>query len=362
MKTTVIRYGLLVVAAALGILLPGRLLAEKLVLDTPDWLAATKLSGDFRLRQQWDDVTDKDTRSRQRIRLRLNATTQINDRLEVGFGLATGGDDPRSSNETLDNNFETPDIRLNYAYAEFRPMKGLAIWGGKYKGIKYAFWRPTDLLWDSDITPEGVGVEFKSDLLFAYGGWLVIDENSAGSDPGMGYIQAGLKVPLGENAHLKAAGTAYLPGSLQGAVMEHSSGSNTTNEESGLAYDFTVYQGTVELGGRDIIGLDKAALVGDYAVNTDPDNDNIAWDCGITLSKSRFSLKYVYRYLERDAFLDVTPDSDAFGGQTGVEGHELELAYKITEKVSASVDLYAMTEIDGDIDRNIAQLDLTIKF
>jgi len=67
---------------------------------------------------------------------------------EVGFGLATGGDDPRSTNQTLEAAFSTPDLRLDYAYALFRPVKEILFWGGKYSGIKKALWRPTDLLWE----------------------------------------------------------------------------------------------------------------------------------------------------------------------------------------------------------------------
>ena len=63
-------------------------------------------------------------RDRARIRFRLGAETKVNDQTKVLFGLATGGTDPRSTNQTLENSFELKDIRLDYVYAEYAPLAG----------------------------------------------------------------------------------------------------------------------------------------------------------------------------------------------------------------------------------------------
>ena len=336
--------------------------AETVQVEIPDWIANTKIYGDIRLRQQWDMVDGKDDRSRQRIRFRINGENEIGDRLKIGYGLATGGTDPRSTNQTLDNNFETPDIRLNNAYVEFAVLDSLRMWGGKYSGIKHAIWRPTDMLWDSDITPEGAGLRYKSDHVFANAGYLIVDENKNGSDPGMGYAQAGGIIKLSDSVKLKAASIWYIPSSVQGSVMDHSAGSNSTNEFGGLLYDFNVVEGSLELSAADFITLDKAALIADYAVNTDPDDDNIAWDAGFKFKKSFVSFKYNYRYIENDAFVDAYPDSDAYGGATGVKGHEAEVKFAVYENTSFNIDAYHLTEIDGNRDHDVIQFDLVVKF
>ena len=72
--------------------------------------------------------------------------------LTVGFGLASGGDDPRSTNQTFTDSFSHKGIRIDLAFAEYRPAPWLALIGGKFKN---PLWIPSDWLWDSDIRPEG---------------------------------------------------------------------------------------------------------------------------------------------------------------------------------------------------------------
>lgn len=77
----------------------------------PDWLHKFKLSGDLRLRYQRDD-RDADgqnfpERDRGRYRARLNVTAQVVEQIKVIIGLASGSDDPRSTNETFDGSFSS---------------------------------------------------------------------------------------------------------------------------------------------------------------------------------------------------------------------------------------------------------------
>ena len=104
-----------------------------------------KIKGDLRLRYQWEEKESKTDRHRGRFRLRMGVEAEVVENAKVKFGLASGGDDPRSTNQTLQNSFDTPDIRLDYAYAEYAPAKELKFFGGKFNN---PFWRPTDLLWD----------------------------------------------------------------------------------------------------------------------------------------------------------------------------------------------------------------------
>ncbi|MBD3263657.1 MAG: hypothetical protein GF375_00965, partial [Candidatus Omnitrophica bacterium] len=86
----------------------------------PSWIQNMKLKGDLRLRYQWEDKTDSEDRHRGRYRFRLGLHTKVNDKLSVAAGLATGGSDARSTNQTMDTSFSTPDIRLDYAFAEWQ--------------------------------------------------------------------------------------------------------------------------------------------------------------------------------------------------------------------------------------------------
>ena len=113
---------------------------EGLKQSLPSWVREMKLNGDFRLRYQYEKKKGSNTnsgntteRDRGRIRFRLGAETKVNDQTKVLFGLATGGTDPRSTNQTLENSFELKDIRLDYAYAQYAPFAWAAFLGGRMK-------------------------------------------------------------------------------------------------------------------------------------------------------------------------------------------------------------------------------------
>jgi hypothetical protein len=79
-----------------------------------DWTDRITLSGDFRYRYQNDDVdlAGVNSRNRQRIRARPAIEARLPANLKVGFGLATGSDDPVSSNQTLGGGGSSKDINL----------------------------------------------------------------------------------------------------------------------------------------------------------------------------------------------------------------------------------------------------------
>jgi polyhydroxyalkanoate synthesis regulator phasin len=128
--------------------------------SAPKWVQNIKVKGDLRTRYQWQKqetgtTTKADDRDRARIRVRVGMDAKVNDQVNIAAGLSTGGTDPRSTNQTLENFFQTPDIRLEYAYAQYLPFSWMAMSGGK---VKNPLWRPSSMLWDSDIYPDGASM------------------------------------------------------------------------------------------------------------------------------------------------------------------------------------------------------------
>ena len=182
-----------------------KLASVKKMSDKLKWAEKIKLKGDLRLRRQYDEsdpeMGDKSSRERYRYRLRLGAEGEVTDKVKVGLGLASGGDDPRSTNETLDDSFETKDIRLDYAFAEWKATDWLDVVGGKFKRKKY-LWNPSDLLWDGDINPEGVSAHLHTKNSFgtAYanvGHWILDELRDVSDDPTLTYAQLGHKFESG---------------------------------------------------------------------------------------------------------------------------------------------------------------------
>ena len=79
----------------------------------PSWTQKLKIKQDLRLRYQ-TEVRDSDVkhRHRARVRYRLGVISNPFKDVEIGFGLATGSSDPRSTNQTLGDNFSSKGINL----------------------------------------------------------------------------------------------------------------------------------------------------------------------------------------------------------------------------------------------------------
>lgn len=121
---------------------------------TPGWEDRIRLKGDFRYRHDTIDAEFADrNRHRQRIRARPAIEADVSDNLEVGFGLATGSDNPVSSNQTLGDGFSSKAINLDLAYFDWSTgVDGLHVVGGKFKNpLQRA--GGNGLIWDSDLRP-----------------------------------------------------------------------------------------------------------------------------------------------------------------------------------------------------------------
>jgi putative porin len=116
-------------------------------------------SGDLRLRAEptFGGPTDRSQdRFRERIRLRFNTEAALNDQLKGGFSFASGDlNDPISTNQTLGQYTTRKPIAIDRAYATYNPswFRPLTLTGGKFA---YP-WFNTELVWDKDLNPEGVG-------------------------------------------------------------------------------------------------------------------------------------------------------------------------------------------------------------
>ena len=229
----------------------------------PAWLHKFKFSGDLRLRYQHDDRDGEPERDRGRYRARLNVTAQVVEQIKVIFGLASGSDDPRSTNETFDGSFSSKGVHIDLAYAEYTPVEWAEILGGK---MKNPLWTPSDLLWDSDIRPEGGAGSLTYKLMpdmtvfFTVAGF-VLDEDSGGNDPFMIPVQGGIEAKLANRFDVKLALTYYEFIDVQNHVLDFSAESNTLTPDGVLQFDYNVFSVSGEVG----VGVYKNVSLGiDY--------------------------------------------------------------------------------------------------
>ena len=151
---------------------------------------------DLRVRYQTEDTDSSVSRVRNRIRFRLGGASKVSDLTTVSFGLASGSDDQRSTNQTLENSFQTPDIRLDYAFVSHDFTDQITGFAGKMKSPLY---RPSDMLWDSDINLDGYALTYQSSVYGADGfvtvGYLVLEELSDDIDDPFKFLNRLISTP-----------------------------------------------------------------------------------------------------------------------------------------------------------------------
>jgi polyhydroxyalkanoate synthesis regulator phasin len=356
--------------------------------SVPTWVQNIKLKGDLRTRYQWQKQktgtsTKANNRDRARIRFRLGMEAKVNDQVKVLAGLATGSADPRSTNQTLQDFFQTPDIRIDYAYAQYMPFSWLTLSGGK---VKNPLWKPSGLLWDSDIYPDGASMNMtwsaypKFDT-FLNTGFFVLDEASGyNADPVMWAIQPGFKWGVTDQADIKASFNYYGFNGLKGKLADHRSSPATntlaTDARGGYLYNYDCFGGSAEIGFKNPFGdqgifanLPYMAAMGDLIHNPDPGEDRTGWLIGGKIGYSKVSKPgnwqaiYTYRKLEKDAWLDVFPDSDFYGGATDVKGHEIKFNYGLLDNVTFGAGYYNTQRLSGDKRKeDLFQADIVFKF
>lgn len=362
----------------------------------PEWVRKMKLKGDLRVRYQYERRKNSDdARARGRVRYRLGIETDIAKDVKIGAGLASGGTDPRSTNQTFENSFETPDIRLDYAFGQWNFIKDGIVKDAKVIAGRFPFkdylWLATDMLWDGDITPTGGSFALNHDFSKNTGGFFntgiwVIDENDAvdRDDPYLTFYQGGVKFKEGM-FDAKAAGTYYAFNDLKGTCPNWSRATNTgivtSSSTTGactvgaLVFDYDSVGAAAEVGVAKLFGGlpfgidDRIAVFGDFIHNPDPQAENNGWSFGTTFGKSKlgtpgdWQMKYTRTILEEDSWPDFLPDSDRLGGRTNIQAHEVALEYLWKENVVLGIDFYNSDSLTGPSNpERLVQGDVNFKF
>ncbi len=332
------------------------------------WTDRIGIKGDFRYRYENIDEAGKDARNRNRVRARAAIIADVTDDVQVGLGIASGGDDPVSTNQTLGGGGSTKDIRMDLAYFQWSGLDNTKIVGGKFKNILYKPGKHS-LLWDGDWNPEGVGVSWAKGDFFAnvIGTWIESDSKKE-SESTYG-VQAGFKKNIGADAKL-TAGISYFDigtagkGSFYGDDDDFF-GNSFDPDTLTYLYDYeeleVVADLAFEVGGR------PANVFVDYVQNQDAGEFDTGYAMGFKLGSAdgTWSFGYTWEDLEADAVFGLFTDSDFGGGGTDARGHILKGSYTIEKNWTAGFT-YFINEVDLDAgnkhDYDRLQVDLAFKY
>jgi hypothetical protein len=345
----------------------------------PEWVTSFKFNGDVRLRYEGMHIDDAQVssgtqatdRNQYRYRLRFGVTAVMVERIEVGFRLGSGELDsasPLSLNQTFDNNASKKGIFIDQVYGKWTAIQSpdwtLSMAGGKMENPLTS----SDLLFDTDYTPEGADLQVTRRLndhheLKLTGGWFVLSEDAAlEHDP---YYLAGqvrweanwskaVKSSLGlawltlsgvENLdsanvpNINTGNTRVPPVSSSGVNTELAGNYNPIYADAAVTYKLAhvpLYHGDFPI-----------TVGGDYLHNPAVAQDNDGWSAMIRLGKAErkgtWDVSYTYRWLESDAWYEelvegdwsgfygvAAPELGAAAGQrsgTNIRGHKLKLEY-----------------------------------
>jgi hypothetical protein len=335
-----------------------------------DWAERIKWHGDFRYRFETidNDRTDED-RNRNRIRARIGVTAQVTDDVKAGVALASGSDDPVSSNQSLGGGGSTKGINLDMAFIDWSFAENLHLVAGKTKNPFYKVGK-NGLIWDGDYRPEGAHVSYDNGTFWAIAGYHFLESDNKGGDKDaeeMYGTQVGYKVAIADTMKVKV-GASYFYIPVEGSASFVDGDFFGNSSVGGMhEFDYETLELFAELNTK-IAGV-KTTFFADYVKNSDADEDTgfaLGFKLGKAKNKGDWQLGYTYEDLEADAVFAAFTDSDFGGGGTDVKGHKFNTAYAFSKNTSLSITYfdneYGEHTRSEELDFDRLQVDIKTKF
>ncbi len=163
--------------------------------------------------------------------------------------------------------------------------------GGKIENPFYKLGK-NELIWDSDLTPEGVALTYgmplgeQTTLNWAAGGFWV-NEESSGGDTSLWGIQGHLKHQIDKPTYILGGASMFCYGNIQGEESLADEWNDDGDEFFGntaapgdvYALDYDLFELFAEFG-TEVAKL-PVAVFGDYVRNTVADDEDTGWLVGV---------------------------------------------------------------------------------
>lgn len=365
----------------------------------PSLLSRLEWSGDFRGRLEnfWYDEDDfgidTQDRSRGRYRLRIGARARVNEVVTAGFRLASGENDHRSTNQSFgrEDDFGPDSIFFDQAYAELAMPKRYLPETMTLKGIvgKQAnpfLWKNGKdfMIWDQDITPEGVGFQvagMPTEALSLYGnaGYFIVDENGGSKDPHVLGVQAGFGLAPCDCFDFGARASFYDWRSVNDPFLTRTNetGSLISDERDYSVAELAAYGRIKKFERWPILVYAHVAQNLEARSPAGLDDEDIGWGAGVEVGdKKRILLGAGYYHVEANFSPGQFTDSDLFDGFTNREGFLVYAAREVFKNTELNLTLFSGDAIEDDpafdlsvidpdapsAERYRLQTDLVIKF
>lgn len=304
------------------------------------------LSGDLRLRYEHNGSdNDAPNDGRAVLRARLRAAYEVNEWLALGGQVVTGSqDDPNTADVTLGNFNDDLEISLDQAFLHLS-RGGLELWGGKFPQV----FRRTDLVWDGDVSPQGVAVRYRAPLaeglsLGATGMYFPIERSVAGPDSTMTGAQVELAATAsGWSAALAAAYYDYSLGSVASADAGDFRG-NLRDLSGAYLSDFGLVDVIARLDAQPWDERWPVTVTADYVRNLGAATaDDSGYSVAVALGRSQdagdWRFGYAYTRAEADAVFAAF-SHDNINLSTNYRMHAATADYVYREGIVLNATLY----------------------
>lgn len=370
-------------------------------------LTEFKLSGDVRLRHQVETQAPEtasgssvvsNERTRERFRFRFNGDALLQKGWGAGFALETAAA-ADSGNQTFQDANNDYSLLLARAYVSWQPNINWLFVGGKQKNLFYT----SDLVWDSDINPQGLSENYKyfvgaKDTFELRAAQIIMDDRAEatagpnGRDAWLFAQQAVYTHWFGKDEIGNSVNSLILaPGFMKynQSVLDGADNENPFNGST-RALNVMTFAGEANFMGINGSGT-ALKLYWDSAYNftagtrvykvyglnsATVDKDPLAWLAGVGYSygtgkvQGDYSLKLDYRQVGLGS-VDVNLNDSDFGfGKLNQEGYKLSGSYNVTDFANVNVTYFYTKAIQDKITYTLAnldhsqilQVDLVVKF
>lgn len=293
-----------------------------------------RFGGDFRVR--YEHTTRGNGAAplgREVVRFRLGLTYPLRPDLTVRARLATGSaEDPNSTDVTVGDFVDDLALSLDIASVEVnRPRWGL--FAGKFTNPVLS----TELVWDGDVNPGGIGGRLRLGSPAGLSGtvtpfYFVIDQPTGPTNSYMGGGQVAVSTASGPRWRLTAA-AGYYDYRIASLAAADAGGGDTRGNRltaGGTRYlsDFDLLNAIVAL---DYTGLGERLplrIIGDYVHNSGANDLNTGWAADVYLGRvtrpGETRWRYGYAVAETDAILAAFAHDNTQLG-TNSETHTLSV-------------------------------------
>ena len=228
----------------------------------PGWLDRITVSGDVRVRGQFDRFQDgnvaglldfqatnrarspvllntTEDRERERLRARLAVDAQVGEGVAAGLRVTTGNTlDPVSTNQTLGNGLGRYAVVLDRAFLKLQPWPWLNVAAGRFENPFLG----TDLVWDEDLNFDGLALSLQPTFRkrfqpFLHAGAFPLQEIELGN--GAAEPNANDKWLYGAQLGLRVRPTDKVSAALGVAYYDYQDITGRLSEPNGNALEYT---------------------------------------------------------------------------------------------------------------------------